>query len=88
MIPMIAKLICSGASREDAIDGLAAKLTNINIWPVRTNSGFLHSAATHPEFRNGNVDTGFIERFGEALLPPETPSDDALGSGLHVLQWP
>jgi 3-methylcrotonyl-CoA carboxylase alpha subunit len=85
--PMIAKLISSGSNRDDAIDGLAAKLVNINVWPVRTNAGFLYRAATHPDFRGADIDTGFIERHLDALLPPETPSDGALQEGLATLRW-
>ncbi|WP_375398891.1 acetyl/propionyl/methylcrotonyl-CoA carboxylase subunit alpha [uncultured Sphingomonas sp.] len=85
--PMIAKLVNRGGSRDEAIDGLAAKLGNINIWPVRTNAGFLYRAATSREFRDAYIDTGFIERHLDALLPPETPTDTALREGLATLRY-
>jgi len=85
--PMIAKLIGTGPSRADAIEALRAKLLNINVWPVRTNSGFLYRAATHPDFRAERIDTGFIERHLDALLPPDLPCEAALTQGLYLLQW-
>jgi 3-methylcrotonyl-CoA carboxylase alpha subunit len=84
--PMIAKLVAAGASREAAIGGLAAKLAGINVWPVRTNAGFLFRALTHEGFRAGEIDTGFIERHLDALLPPPVPSDAALRQALAELQ--
>src|SRR6478672_6263828 len=48
--PMIAKLIASGEDREDTLAELAAILDGVEVWPVRTNAGFLFNALTHPEF--------------------------------------
>ena len=42
--PMIAKLIASGESRDEAIDELAAMLDGVEVWPVRTNAAFLFNA--------------------------------------------
>jgi 3-methylcrotonyl-CoA carboxylase alpha subunit len=84
--PMIAKLIAHGDTRDAAINGLATKLTNVNIWPVRTNAGFLNRATTHAEFISAHLDTGFIERNLEDLLPPETPSDAALQECLSIFR--
>src|SRR4051794_5899171 len=48
--PMIAKLIATGGTREAAIDELAAILDGVEIWPVRTNAGFLFNALIQPDF--------------------------------------
>ncbi|OYW22290.1 MULTISPECIES: acetyl/propionyl/methylcrotonyl-CoA carboxylase subunit alpha [unclassified Sphingomonas] len=85
--PMIAKLIAYAAFRNEAIDILGSKLTNINVAPVRTNAGFLYRAAMHPEFRAEQIDTGFIARNLDALTPPRIPSSSALEQGLAVLRW-
>ncbi len=85
--PMIAKLIAHAGSREEAIDVLGSKLTNINVAPVRTNAGFLYRAATHPAFRAEHIDTGFIARNLEELTPPRIPSASALEHGLAVIRW-
>src|SRR6185295_4452153 len=60
--PMIAKLIASGSDREEAIGALAAILDEVEVWPVRTNAGFLFNALLEPEFGAADIDTGFIEK--------------------------
>jgi 3-methylcrotonyl-CoA carboxylase alpha subunit len=57
---MIAKLIAHGATRTDALDALAGDCAGVEIWPVKTNAAFLVRALRHPDFRSGNVSTGFI----------------------------
>jgi 3-methylcrotonyl-CoA carboxylase alpha subunit len=78
--PMIAKLIASGDDREEAIGTLAAILDEVEVWPVRTNAGFLFNAVLHPEFESGAIDTNFIERNLDALVPDPEP-DDAIWRG-------
>jgi 3-methylcrotonyl-CoA carboxylase alpha subunit len=78
--PMIAKLIAHGADREEAIGQLAAMLDGVEVWPVRTNVGFLFNALLFPGFGTGDVDTGFIERNLDALVPDPEP-DEALWRG-------
>src|SRR4029079_3806093 len=58
--PMIAKLIASGESRDEAIDELAAILNGVEVWPVRTNAAFLFNALVEPDFGDAQIDTGFI----------------------------
>jgi 3-methylcrotonyl-CoA carboxylase alpha subunit len=73
--PMIAKLVASGATRDQAIDRLVGTLRGIEIWPVRTNAAFLARAADDEDFRAGNVDTSFIPSRIERLVPdPEPPA--------------
>jgi 3-methylcrotonyl-CoA carboxylase alpha subunit len=71
--PMIAKLIRHGETREAAIDGLAEMLGGTRVWPVRTNAGYARRALLHPVFREGRIDTGFLEAAHESLLP--SPGD-------------
>jgi propionyl-CoA carboxylase alpha chain/3-methylcrotonyl-CoA carboxylase alpha subunit len=59
--PMIAKLIAHGADREDAARRLADACALVEVWPVKTNAAFLAKCASHPDFVDGAVDTGFIE---------------------------
>ena len=73
--PMIAKLIGVGETREHAIDELAAILDGVEVWPVRTNAGFLFNALTHPDFGASKLDTGFIERNSDELLPDAEPDE-------------
>jgi acetyl/propionyl-CoA carboxylase alpha subunit len=59
--PMIAKLIAHGVDREDAAQRLAEACALVEVWPVKTNAAFLAKCASHPDFVDGAVDTGFIE---------------------------
>jgi 3-methylcrotonyl-CoA carboxylase alpha subunit len=78
--PMIAKLIASGDDRDGAIGALAAILDEAEVWPVKTNAGFLFNALLHPDFGTGKIDTNFIERNLDALLPDAEP-DEAIWRG-------
>jgi 3-methylcrotonyl-CoA carboxylase alpha subunit len=73
--PMIAKLIVHAGDRGEALAGLARVLDGIEVWPVRTNAGFLAEAVSHPEFMAGSVDTGFIPRHIDSLVPPAEPDE-------------
>jgi 3-methylcrotonyl-CoA carboxylase alpha subunit len=66
--PMIAKLVVAASSRTIAIDDLARLCEGVEVWPVRTNAGFLKRALDHQEFRNGNVSTGFLGDHESELL--------------------
>ena len=85
--PMIAKLVVHEADRSAAIDSLLETLADINVWPIRSNAGFLYRAANDGDFRSGSIETSFIERKGTDLIPPAIPSQEALAEALHVLQW-
>ena len=68
--PMIAKLIAWDETREAAAAKLAHALSESQIAGVRTNAAFLIRCLRHPDFIAGDIDTGFIERHRDALLPP------------------
>ena len=78
--PMIAKLIVHGTTRGEAAAKLAAAARGTQVWPVRTNAAFLARAAAHPDFVAARVDTGFIERHADALIPPAEPSPAVLSA--------
>ena len=73
--PMIAKLVAGGGTREEAIEELAAILDEAEVWPVKTNAGFLFNALLDPDFGSGRIDTGFIERKIDELVPEPEPDD-------------
>jgi 3-methylcrotonyl-CoA carboxylase alpha subunit len=83
--PMIAKLIVQGADRREAAARLAAAARGMQVWPVRTNAGFLARAAAHPDFVAGRVDTGFIERHLAALVPDGEPSGAVVQAAAHAI---
>jgi 3-methylcrotonyl-CoA carboxylase alpha subunit len=71
--PMIAKLIVHEDSREAAAARLADACREVEVWPVRTNAGFLARCLDHPRFVEGDVDTGFIAE-EEGALATSGPS--------------
>ncbi len=73
--PMIAKLIAHGDDRDEAIAALADILDDVEVWPVRTNAGFMFNALLHPSFGAGEIDTGFIARAIDELVPDVEPSE-------------
>jgi hypothetical protein len=75
--PMIAKLIGTGGTRDEAIEELASMLASVEVWPVRTNAGFLFNAVVHPEFDSAAIDTGFIERNLNTLVP-DSAADETI----------
>ncbi len=83
--PMIAKVIAWGENRDAARQSLVESLGSTVIWPLKTNAGFLVKALTHGDFAEGRIDTGLIAREGEALMPPERPSDAALAKAATAL---
>ncbi len=75
--PMIAKVIAHGATRDQALDRLAAALDRTMVIGPRTNAAFLHALCTAPGFRSGVFDTSFIEQNLEALGATPQPIDKA-----------
>jgi 3-methylcrotonyl-CoA carboxylase alpha subunit len=67
--PMIAKIIVHGEDRATALGRLRRALGETTVLGVATNLGLLIRIAGHPEFAAAAVDTGFIERHRDALLP-------------------
>jgi 3-methylcrotonyl-CoA carboxylase alpha subunit len=82
--PMVAKLVAHADTREEAIAELAAVLDEAEVWPVKTNAGFLFNALLHQDFGTGSIDTGFIERNLDDLVPAPEP-DDAIWRGAAVV---
>jgi 3-methylcrotonyl-CoA carboxylase alpha subunit len=67
--PMVAKLIAHGPDRETARLRLLRGLEATAVAGVRTNLALLRAVLAHPAFAAADLDTGFIARHAEALLP-------------------
>jgi 3-methylcrotonyl-CoA carboxylase alpha subunit len=80
---MIAKLIAQAPTREAALDRLAAALERTVIAGPRTNVAFLAALTRASEFRQGKVDTGFIDR-NLATLGAVPRQADAAAAALGV----
>jgi 3-methylcrotonyl-CoA carboxylase alpha subunit len=78
--PMIAKLVATGDTRDEAISALASILDEVEVWPVRTNAAFLFNALLDEDFGSGRIDTSFIERKLDDLVPDPEP-DEAIWRG-------
>ena len=83
--PMIAKLIAHGPSREAAIERLLDGVDETEVWPVRTNAGFLGLLLEHPQFQSGDVDTGLIGRDLDSLVHAPEPDTDELAEAAALL---
>ena len=59
---MIAKLIAVGATRESAIARMRRALGEYLITGIKTTIPFHNAIMRNADFRNGNYDTGFVER--------------------------
>ncbi len=79
--PMIAKLIVHGENRAQALHRLALALDDYAVVGFANNVEFLQRTARHHAFASAEIDTGFIARHHDDLLPPlPAPTDAALAA--------
>lgn len=81
---MIAKLIVSGATREESIRKLGAALQEYEVVGLNTNIEFLKRICQSPDFIAGDVETGYIQKhhdelFSEGPIEVEAFAQAALG---------
>ncbi|MNF31227.1 Acetyl-/propionyl-coenzyme A carboxylase alpha chain [compost metagenome] len=69
--PMLGKLIAWGEDREQARLRLLSMLDEFAIGGLKTNIAFLRRIIAHPAFADAELDTGFIPRHQEQLLPAQ-----------------
>jgi 3-methylcrotonyl-CoA carboxylase alpha subunit len=69
--PMIAKVIVRADNRSAATHELADICAGIEIWPVRTNAGFLRRALKEDSFLEGQITTSFLVEHEDELLDTE-----------------
>nr|WP_309350397.1 acetyl/propionyl/methylcrotonyl-CoA carboxylase subunit alpha [Parvibaculum sp.] len=85
--PMIGKIIAHGETRDVALARLRHFLTGMEVAGPKTNLAFLAAVMGHEAFRRADIDTGFIDRHLDALVPLPGVSAEVLGAALigHVL---
>ena len=84
--PMIAKVIAHGATRDEALDRLAAALRATEIVGPPTNRDLLSRIVDHPVFRRDGHDTGFIAaNAGELLAPAAVDGRAGILAALAIL---
>ena len=71
---MIAKLVVWDRDRPAALRRLRGALEQVQVAGLTTNLAFLAAAAAHPAFVLGGVDTGFIDRHRDELVPDAAPA--------------
>ena len=59
---MIAKIICTGKTRNEAISKMKRALEELVIDGINTNRDFIFEIISKPNFIRGNYDTSFIEK--------------------------
>jgi acetyl/propionyl-CoA carboxylase alpha subunit len=64
---LLAKVIATATTRDEAIARLICALRAFPILGVRTNVSFLLRVLDHPRFRAGEIDTDFLDTEGPAL---------------------
>jgi len=67
---LLAKLICQGRDRAEAITRMRVALESFIIEGVTTTAPFLSRVMMHPSFQSGDVDTKFLEREGQLMKEP------------------
>ncbi|KAH6683741.1 carbamoyl-phosphate synthase subunit L [Plectosphaerella plurivora] len=73
---MIAKLIVRGPDRETAIRRLGLALRDYEVVGLSTNIEFLKRMCVSPAFVEGDVETGFIEKWKGELFAPKRITDE------------
>jgi acetyl-CoA carboxylase biotin carboxylase subunit len=80
---LIAKVIATAATRDEAIARLSCGLRAFPVLGVQTNIPFLLRILNHPRFLAGDVDTGFLDNEGAALAQPASAEmPDAVRSAI------
>ena len=75
--PMIAKLVCGGVDRNEAIGRMRGALDTFYVRGISHNIDFLAAVAGHPRFIAGDLSTGFIEEeFPDGLIPRPLSTDE------------
>ena len=68
--PMLAKVIAHAPDRGEALARLRAGLGELVALGPVTNAAYLGALLARPEVEAGEIDTGLIERLGDAVAPP------------------
>ena len=87
--PLLAKLVCWGADRTEAIARLTRALDEYVVGGIQTNLSFFRRLVQREDFLCGEMDTGLIERMlsetVEAPTPAPLPAVAAVATVLHEM---
>jgi acetyl-CoA carboxylase biotin carboxylase subunit len=68
--PLISKLVAWGPTRKDAMDRMQRALREYRVEGIQTNLKFFMEVLNDSDFRNGQFDTGFIEKWKKNHIAP------------------
>ncbi len=80
--PMIGKIIAHAETRDVALAQLRQFLLGMEVAGPKTNLSFLAAIMGHKSFQSADIDTGFIERHLDELVPSRELSAQVLGAAL------
>jgi 3-methylcrotonyl-CoA carboxylase alpha subunit len=87
--PMIAKVVAHGGDRAQALERLAGALGETIVIGPHANAAFLKALVSHPEFRAGEFDTGFIDRHLAELTKVDPQAEaGSIGAAVEALLAP
>ncbi|TNC13015.1 acetyl-CoA carboxylase biotin carboxylase subunit [Methylobacterium terricola] len=84
--PMLAKVIATGATREESRRRLVRALDETCLLGVTTNRHFLARVLDHPEFREGSATTAFLVRHADDFATGPEPSRAILALAAILLR--
>ncbi|WP_298445313.1 acetyl/propionyl/methylcrotonyl-CoA carboxylase subunit alpha [uncultured Ferrimonas sp.] len=84
--PMLAKLICYGDNRSQALARMGQMLADTQLLGLSHNLPYLAKVIRHPQFAAAELDTGFLGRYQTELLAGSDHSLAASIAGLMQLQ--
>lgn len=84
--PMLAKIIATGADRDQALSRLHQAFRSTVVHGVKTNTAYLQQLVTDPDVRAGHLDTSLIERKMPELVAPEPQQHHATAAALFIAQ--
>jgi 3-methylcrotonyl-CoA carboxylase alpha subunit len=67
--PMLAKLIVHSDSRITALIAMQNALAQCQVFGLETNIGFLEHLIAHPKVQAGEIDTGYLDKHLDQVLP-------------------
>jgi 3-methylcrotonyl-CoA carboxylase alpha subunit len=85
--PMIGKIIAHAPTRAEALARLRQFLLGMEVVGPKTNLAFLAAVLGHEAFEKADIDTGFIDKHLDDLVPVHSLSAEVMGTALvgHVV---